>query len=188
MQAVLQKLNPGDIYEAEYEAGTLLAFVGKDLVDGKCPDLAASRVDLRKNYFFRMSTTAQLQQWIEDNLTFIRPETRREVLGYLRKDVGDLVFRDQKNDSWGISLPFDDEYVTYVWFDALLIISPPLAVVPTLAPEAQPGFKQHWPGPDANRDILTTHSVYWSTMLFAPDWSRQNARLLMGGGLLRGAR
>lgn len=179
VQAVLQRLfDSGDIYEAEYEGWYSTSaerfWTEKDLVDGKCPDsgLPVEWIS-EKNYFFRMSNyTAQLQQWIEDRPTFIRPSTRRnEVLGYLRKDVGDLcISRPKQRLPWGISLPFDDGYVTYVWFDALLNYITALGYDPALAPENQPdAFKQHWPAQMqiVGKDILTTHSVYWSTMLFA---------------------
>ena len=66
--------------------------------------------------------------------------------------------------SWGIDLPFDKEYVTYVWFDALInYIS-----VPGYASDEQK-FLRLWPA-DLHligKDILTTHSVYWTTMLFS---------------------
>jgi methionyl-tRNA synthetase len=65
---------------------------------------------------------------------------------------------------WGIEIPFDRDYVTYVWFDALInYISTP----GYLSDEAK--FKKWWPA-DVHligKDILTTHSVYWSTMLFS---------------------
>ena len=87
-----------------------------------------------KNYFFKMSKYAdQLRQWIEDNPTFIQPDSRRnEMLGYLKKEVGDLcISRPKSRLSWGIELPFDAEYVTYVWFDALLNYITALGYHPT---------------------------------------------------------
>jgi methionyl-tRNA synthetase len=76
-----------------------------------------------KNYFFRMS---KYQDWligyIQDHPNFIRPESRKnEVLGFLKNPLGDLcISRPKSRLSWGIELPFDQDYVTYVWFDALL--------------------------------------------------------------------
>ena len=76
-----------------------------------------------KNYFFRMSNYQQaLIDHIEKNPDFIKPKTRwNEVLGFLKKPLNDLcISRPKSRLNWGIEIPFDKEYVTYVWFDALL--------------------------------------------------------------------
>ena len=66
--------------------------------------------------------------------------------------------------SWGIELPFDHDYLTYVWFDALVNY---ISAVGYLADDAQ--FNTWWPASFhlIGKDILTTHSVYWPTMLMA---------------------
>ena len=177
VKAVLMHLfERGDIFADNYEGWYSTAaerfWTEKDLVDGKCPDtgLAVEWIQ-EKNYFFKMSKYAdQLRQWIEDNPTFIQPDSRRnEMLGYLKKDVGDLcISRPKARLSWGIELPFDADYVTYVWFDALLNYITALGYNPSAAEQAE-AFKKWWPATVQiiGKDILTTHAVYWSTMLFA---------------------
>ena len=137
----------------------------KDLVDGNCPDCGrkVQRIE-EENYFFLMSRYAErLTKHIEDHPHFILPESRRnEVLGFLRSQpLGDLcISRPKKRLSWGIPLPFDPEFVTYVWFDALLnYYSAPIYLA----------GKRIWPATHQliGKDILTTHAVYWSTMLMA---------------------
>ena len=66
--------------------------------------------------------------------------------------------------SWGIELPFDADYVTYVWFDALVNYISGLEYLPP-----QPSVERWWPATVhlVGKDILTTHAVYWSTMLMA---------------------
>ena len=168
VQAVLQKSDSGDIYEAEYEGWYSTSaerfWTEKDLVDGKCPDsgLPVEWIS-EKNYFFRMSNyTAQLQQWIEDNPTFIRPETRRnEVLGYLRKDVGDLcISRPKERLPWASACPLMMN-TSHMWFDALLNYITALGYNPTLAPGFSRLFKRHWPAQMqiVGKDIPATHSV-----------------------------
>jgi methionyl-tRNA synthetase len=108
----------------------------------------------------------QLIRYIEDHPSFIRPEARKnEVLGFLRQPLGDLcISRPKSRLSWGIEIPFDREYVTYVWFDALInYISAP----GYLSDEAK--YQRYWPATVhlIGKDILTTHSVYWTTMLFS---------------------
>ncbi|MCK5834446.1 MAG: methionine--tRNA ligase subunit beta, partial [Lentisphaeria bacterium] len=97
---------------------------------------------------------------------FIRPAHRRnETLGFLKKPLTDLcISRPKARLQWGIELPFDTDYVCYVWFDALInYIS---GVGYGKDPEE---FKKWWPASVhlIGKDILTTHTVYWPTMLKA---------------------
>jgi len=177
VKAVLQHLHDrGDIYADHYEGWYSTAaerfWTEKDLIDGKCPDTGQPVEWIReKNWFFRMGKYAgQLKTWIDEHPGFIRPESRKnEVLGALRKDVGDLcITRPMSRMPWGIPLPFDPEFVTYVWFDALLNYITGLGYHPDPA-QRSPTFDRRWPADFqlVGKDILTTHAVYWSTMLFA---------------------
>lgn len=162
----------GEIYAAEYAGWYCVPcerfFMEKDLVDGKCPECrrAVERL-VEKSYFFRMG---KYQDWlvrhIEEHPEFIQPEHRRqETLGFLRQPLADLcISRPKSRLAWGIDLPFDSDYVTYVWFDALVnYIS---AVGYGADPER---FAAWWPASYhlIGKDILTTHTVYWPTMLKA---------------------
>lgn len=139
----------------------------KDLVEQKCPDCGREVECLEEeNYFFLMSKyQTRLIDHIESNPEFILPETRRnEVLGFLKsKPLGDLcISRPRQRLEWGIPLPFDENFTTYVWFDALLNYYSALRYL-------APNDVIWWP-PDHHligKDILTTHAVYWSTMLMA---------------------
>ena len=109
----------------------------------------------------------QLIKYIEEHPKFIQPDHyRNETLGFLRKGkLEDLcISRPKKRLSWGIELPFDKDYVTYVWFDALVNY---ISAIGYLSDEAE--FKKWWPVNYhlIGKDILTTHSVYWPTMLMA---------------------
>ena len=155
----------GDIYIDEFEGWYCVPderyFTDKDLIDGNCPECSRPVKKMKeKNYFFRMS---KYQDWlidyINDNPEFIMPEFRKnEVLGFLRQPLKDLcISRPKSRLSWGVSLPFDNDFVCYVWFDALLNYV-----------SAVKG-KNLWPASVhlIGKDILTTHSVYWPIMLKA---------------------
>jgi methionyl-tRNA synthetase len=184
VQDVLQYLfEKGDIYEDSYEGWYSTSverfWTEKDLVDGKCPE-TGNKVEWisEKNYFFRMSKYGEkLEQWIADHPGFLRPESRKnEVLGYLKKELGDLcISRPKSRLNWGIELPFDSDFVTYVWFDALLNYITALGYH-TDPEQRDPKFAKFWPATCQimGKDILTTHSVYWSTMLFALDLTPTN--------------
>ena len=173
VQRVLQRLwDQGEIYAKDYVGWYSTAaerfWTEKDLVDGRCPDTGqpVERITER-NYFFRMSKYADaLRAHILAHPRFIRPEHRRnEVLGFLDKGLEDLcISRPKARLSWGIELPFDADYVTYVWFDALLNYV--TAIGYTRDDEM---FQTWWPAARhlIGKDILTTHSVYWTTMLLA---------------------
>jgi methionyl-tRNA synthetase len=141
----------------------------KDLVDGHCPDCMrqVDRIE-EENYFFLMSKYQhRLIEHIEKiNPEYILPESRKnEVLGFLKsKPLGDLcISRPRGRLAWGIPLPFDEQYTTYVWFDALVnYYSADFYLSPTGSPDWWPAT-HHLIG----KDILTTHAVYWSTMLMA---------------------
>jgi methionyl-tRNA synthetase len=145
----------------------------KELVDGNCPDCGRTVEKIQEeNYFFLMSKYQErLIKYIEDNPSYILPETRRnEVLGFLKNNaLGDLcISRPRQRLCWGITLPFDEGFVTYVWFDALVnYFSATRYLVPD-ADRARLG-EFWWPASHhiVGKDILTTHAVYWSTMLMA---------------------
>ena len=173
VEQVLQQLwEKGEIYQADYEGWYCVPderfWTEKDLVDGNCPDCGRPVERLvEANYFFRMSAYQDwLVDYISQNPTFIQPETRRnEVLGFLRQPLGDLcISRPAGRLSWGIPLPFDPDYVTYVWFDALLNY---VTAVDYGVDETR--FNRLWPAAIhlIGKDILTTHCVYWPTMLKA---------------------
>jgi methionyl-tRNA synthetase len=169
---VLQKIyDAGDIYFSEYEGlycfGCERFYTERELIDGKCPDHQIEPEVIREsNYFFRMS---RYQQWLVDHITanpgFIRPERyRNEVLAFLREPLGDLcISRPKSRLTWGITLPFDDQYVTYVWFDALLNYVSGLGY-----PDSE-HYRIFWPVAQhiVAKDILKPHGIYWPCMLKA---------------------
>ena len=170
VQFILQKVyEAGDIYFGEYGGhycqGCERFLTEKELVEGKCPDHGTEPQFIKeKNYFFRMG---KYQQWLIDhvqsNPDFIRPERyRNEVLAFLRDPLEDLcISRPKSRLDWGIPLPFDGDYVTYVWFDALINY-----LTGVDYPEGE-RFPQFWPVCQhlIAKDILKPHGIYWPTML-----------------------
>lgn len=165
----------GDIYSAEYEGWYSVSeeifYTEKELVDGKSPTGREVQRVKEKNYFFRMSKYQKaLVDHIEAHPEFIQPIARRnEVLGFLRQPLNDLcISRPKARVSWGIELPFDKDYVTYVWFDALLNYA---TGVGFQQPDKESIYAKWWVETGARhllgKDILTTHAVYWPTMLLA---------------------
>ena len=190
--AVLQDLwDKGEIYLGDYEGWYCVPderfWTEKDVEDKTCPDCGRP-VELvsEQDYFFRMGKHQDwLVDYIEAHPDFILPENRRnEVLSYLRKPLGDLcISRPRERMGWGIPLPFDQDYVTYVWFDALLNYV-------TAAGYLSDGrrFSQLWPQAVhlIGKDILITHAVYWPVMLRAAGLPPPGTIYAHGWWLVRG--
>lgn len=170
VQRILEQVyDQGDIYFSKYCGhycrGCERFLTEKELVDGKCPDHLTKPEEIaEENYFFRMS---KYQNWliehIKENPDFIRPERyRNEVLSFLSEPLEDLcISRPVSRLTWGIPLPFDDKFVTYVWFDALI------NYLSGLGWPAHENFHNFWPVAEhvIGKDILKPHGIYWPTML-----------------------
>jgi methionyl-tRNA synthetase len=191
VQAVLNRLNErGHFYVQEYQgwysskAETFLTEKDRR-PDGTFDPEYGDVVQLKENnYYFKLG---QHQQWlidhIEKNPDFIFPDYRRnEVLGFLKNNVlEDLcITRPSARLTWGIQVPFDPDYVTYVWFDALTnYITVPAALGDPGLPEwirsaagaGDTSGPSLWPADVhvVGKDIVKFHAVYWPIMLKAAE-------------------
>jgi methionyl-tRNA synthetase len=171
VQAILSKLNAaGHFYKASYKgfysAKEETFLTEKDRrPDGTFDPGYGEVLELKEeNYYFKLR---EQQQWligfIEKNPSFVQPDYRRnEVLGFLKNNtLEDLcISRPVSRLNWGIPIPFDTNFVTYVWFDALVnYISIPAAH----------SSLELWPADIhvIGKDILKFHAVYWPIMLKA---------------------
>lgn len=194
VQECLQKLwDKGEIYSKEYEGwysvGEERFFTEDELDENKCDPISHRPVEWlkEKNYFFKMGSYQQkLIDFLESHKDWIVPDYRwNEIRGFLKQPLNDLcISRPKARLSWGIPLPFDTDYVTYVWFDALLnYVSVSTAFHKTYA-DGTP----IWPATYhlIGKDILTTHCVYWPTMLMALDIPLPEHVLAHGWWLVNG--
>jgi len=188
VQAILSKLHAEgqfykEVYRGFYSTREETFLTHKDrLPDGTFDPSWGKVIELdEENYYFRLKDHQQwLIDYIEANPEFIAPAYRRnEVLGFLKNNVlEDLcISRPAARLNWGIPLPFDPAYVTYVWFDALsnYITIPasygdpgvPESLHPRPSPLAPP--PSVWPADIhlVGKDIVKFHAVYWPIMLKA---------------------
>ena len=191
---ILQKLyEKGEIYKADYNgfySQRQEQFVTeKEKVDGKWPEIYGDVEEVvETNYFFKL---AQYQDWlidvIETSESMIYPRFRSgDVLQFLKKEpLNDLcISRPKSRLEWGIELPFDTDYVTYVWFDALTNYI-------TAAGYGTDAFKENWPADYhvIGKDILVPpHAIYWPIMLKAMDIELPKHFLVHGWWLSSGAK
>jgi methionyl-tRNA synthetase len=167
-QLLQQLFDKGEIYKAEYKGFYSTRqeqfLQDKDRnPDGSWPEIFGEVTEITEsNYFFKLR---QYQEWLVDHLkkneNFVFPRYRqKQVLEFLSEPLNDLcISRPRDRLEWGITLPFDENFVTYVWFDAL--VNYYTAVVD------KPEF---WPADFhvIGKDILVPpHAVYWPIMLKA---------------------
>ena len=172
VEALLSKIHDsGDIYFTSYEGiycfGCERFYQERELVEGKCPDHGTVPQKIKEsNYFFKMS---KYQDWLIDHIKthpgFISPARyETEILSFLKEPLEDLcISRPKTRLTWGITLPFDKDYVTYVWFDALA------NYISALGYPDGSLFKKFWPSTRhfVAKDIIKPHGIYWPIMLKA---------------------
>jgi methionyl-tRNA synthetase len=141
-----------------------------------------------ENWYFRLSAhTAWLRDYVEATGDFVVPGFRRsELLNALERsgDTDLCISRPKERLRWGIEIPFDTDFVTYVWFDALInYIS--FAGYRAAAHAGLPDFSKVWPcaAHIIGKDILVpAHGIYWPCMLHAMGFAdEQMPRLLVHG-------
>lgn len=175
VQKIFTKLyEQGDIYKSEYEGWYCTPcesfWTKTQLKDGCCCPDCGREVEVTKEeaYFFKMSKyQKQLEEYIENNPTFIQPESRKNEMlnNFIKPGLQDLCV-SRSSFSWGVPVEFDPDHVIYVWIDAL---SNYITALGYSVDEKGELYKKYWP---ANvhiigKDILRFHTIYWPIMLMA---------------------
>ncbi len=188
VQAILSRLHAQGhfykaIYRGFYSTKEETFLTEKDRrPDGTFDPSYGEVIELEEeNYYFNLKDHQQwLLDYLEQNPSFVHPESRRnEVIGLLKNNVlEDLcITRPVSRLNWGIPVPFDPGYVTYVWFDALVnYVSIPAAHAdPAVSAAIDSGLRTQdsglslWPADlhVIGKDILKFHAVFWPIMLKA---------------------
>lgn len=168
VREVLQKSYENwDIYEWVYEwmycVGCEAFKKDEDLIEknGKrvCPDHLTVPEKLKeKNWFFRLSKYENfLLDFYKQNPEFVIPSDRfNEVIAFVERWLDDFSISRETNKFW-IALPFDEEQVAYVWYDALF----------NYITVCQNGQEDFWPADlhVVGKDIIRFHAIYWPAML-----------------------
>src|SRR5579863_7068074 len=164
----------GDIYFRDYEGLYCVDcerfYTEKELLPGNLCPTHNKPVELisEGNYFLKIEKyRAEVIEKIKTDELEIRPlRYKNEALNMLAEPLSDLcISRPKSRLDWGIELPFDKNYVTYVWYDAFwAYVSEPATRIglETFARDVWP-HTEHFIG----KDILKTHAVYWPPILLA---------------------
>ncbi len=133
-----------------------------------------------ENYYSKLSQHKDwLLRYIDNRKDAVIPDFRQielrnaaEKISSDRQSGSDLcISRPKSRLDWGIELPFDKDFVTYVWFDALTNYISFVGYDPSLSTfNSQPSaFRDKWPALQIiGKDILVpAHGIYWLIMLHA---------------------
>lgn len=171
VQSMLQRaFDKDEIYYKDYEGlycvGCERFYTEKELLPGNLCPTHNRPVELIKegNYFLRLEKYRErIIAHAKANPDFIRPERyRNEALNMLAEPLEDLcISRPKARLDWGIELPFDNKYVTYVWYDAFWAYFSELPDTSDEALRRLLPVTEHFIG----KDILKTHATYWPAML-----------------------
>lgn len=173
VKGLLNKLyKKGDIYKGEYEGWYCVPcetfWTETQLTDKTCPNCGRKIEKIKEeSYLFKMSKYQdQLLSYIENHPECIQPEVRKnEVISFIKSGLKDQsITRTKMSLKWGIDVPFDNNHVIYVWYDALINY---LTVAGYSIDKEK--FKKYWPSAVhlVGKDILRFHTVIWFTMLMA---------------------
>lgn len=156
-------------YEGLYCVGCEMFKIKSDLDEnGLCADHQTKPILMKEsNYFFTLSVYQEwLIDYIQSHPDWIQPKHySNEILRLLEEPLPDLcISRTKERCSLGIDLPFDNNYVAYVWFDALINYISSLGY-----PDIQPPFFDYWETSThlMAKDIIKTHCIYWPIILKA---------------------
>lgn len=200
VQDVLQQLHDqGDLYRAKH-SGYYSIRQEQFLTDKERneegefgPEWGEVVLLEEENWYFRLTKyRGWLAEYLADHPDFVTPAFRgAELANAVAKEAGDLcISRPKSRLGWGIELPFDRDYVTYVWFDALMNYAT-FAGYRAEADAALPAFDTLWPC-DAHvigKDILVpAHGIYWPIMLKASGVKAMPKLLVHGWWNLGGAK
>jgi len=181
VQGILQRLfDEGQIYK-DKQAGYYSVRQEQFLTDKERgadgefgPEWGQVEFREEENYYFKLSQHKDwLLRYLDNRNDAVVPNFRqKELRNAVERLTGDLcISRPKSRLDWGIELPFDKDFVTYVWFDALTNYISFAGYDPALSTfNSQPStFSEKWPALQIiGKDILVpAHGIYWLIMLHA---------------------
>jgi methionyl-tRNA synthetase len=155
-----------DTYSGPYCVACEDYYSVDELVDGRCPVHGREVIVMEEdNYFFRLSAFEdRLLEWYESAPEAIRPSSKRnEALSFIKGGLKDVSIT-RTSLGWGVPVPWDEEHVFYVWYDAL--INYLTAIGYDDDPERVATW---WPSVHhlIGKEIIRFHCVWWPAMCMA---------------------
>jgi methionyl-tRNA synthetase len=153
--------------------------------NGKCPIHHSVLTEMAEdNWFFRLSAFQdRLVEFYDTHPGFVTPETKsNEAYAFIKGGLRDISIT-RSSITWGVPVPWDDNQVFYVWYDALI------NYLTAVGYGRDPAEVEAW-WPNSNhligKEILRFHCVWWPAMCMAAGLDpvhhvHVNGWLLVGG-------
>ena len=175
-----------DTYRGLYCVACEQYYAEDELLDGGLCPIHRTPVEHleEENYFFRLSAFQQpLIDWYESAPDAVVPESKRnEALSFIKGGLRDISITRTSID-WGVTVPWDNDHVFYVWYDALINYVTAIGYG-----ENEQRFEEWWPAVHhlIGKEILRFHCVWWPAMCMAagidpPAHVQVHGWLLLGG-------
>ena len=155
-----------DVYQGLYCVSCEDYYTLESSDEGKCPIHARALTEMQEeNWFFRLSAFEEpLLKYYEEHPDFVTPETKRnEALAFIKGGLRDISIT-RTSISWGVPVPWDEQHVFYVWYDALINY---LTAIGYGRDDDETA--EWWPRSHhlIGKEILRFHCVWWPAMCMA---------------------
>jgi methionyl-tRNA synthetase len=174
-----------DVYQGLYCVSCEDYFTFESSDEGKCPIHARPLTEMEEeNWFFRLSAFEdRLLEHYAQHLGFVTPETKRnEALSFVKGGLKDISIT-RSSITWGVPVPWDNQHVFYVWYDALINYLTALGYG-----QDDDEVNEWWPSSNhlIGKEIIRFHCVWWPAMCMAaglepPSHIHVHGWLLIGG-------
>jgi len=174
-----------DVYEGLYCVSCEDYYTPEALVNGNCPVHERPVITMQEeNWFFRLSAFEdKLLQYYEEHPTFTTPQTKfNEAISFVKGGLKDISIT-RTSITWGITVPWDEKHVFYVWYDALINY---LTAIGYGSDHDE--VEKWWPSSNhiVGKEIIRFHCVWWPAMCMAaglepPAHVHVHGWLLVGG-------
>ncbi len=174
-----------DVYQGLYCISCEDYFTLESSDDGKCPIHGRLLTEMEEeNWFFRLSAFEdRLLEYYDAHPGFVTPETKRnEAYSFVKGGLRDISIT-RTSISWGVPVPWDEQHVFYVWYDALINY---LTAIGYGRDDDEVGEWWPWSHHLIGKEIIRFHCVWWPAMCMAaglepPSHVQVHGWLLVGG-------
>ena len=174
-----------DVYQGLYCVSCEDYYTIESSDQGKCPIHGQSLSEMEEeNWFFQLSAFEdRLLRYYDQHPGFVTPETKsNEAYSFVKGGLKDISIT-RSSISWGVPVPWDDQHVFYVWYDALINYLTAIGYA-----SAKDEVAQWWPASHhlIGKEIIRFHCVWWPAMCMAaglepPAHVHVHGWLLIGG-------
>jgi methionyl-tRNA synthetase len=155
-----------DVYRGLYCVSCEDYYTEESADELKCPIHAKPLTEMEEeNWFFKLSAFEdQLRDYYDGHPDFVTPHTKRnEAYSFIKGGLKDISIT-RTSIKWGVPVPWDDQHVFYVWYDALVNYLTAIGYG-----REDDEVEKWWPHSHhlIGKEIIRFHCVWWPAMCMA---------------------